>query len=57
MGTINWTILDYWAEGSCITSQRFHEAALRVIVSPIWGPNFNIRVEAVNDQIKIYKEG
>ena len=27
-----------WAEGSCVTSRRFHEAALRVIVSPSWGP-------------------
>jgi hypothetical protein len=26
------------AEGSCVTSQRFHEAVLRVIVSPSWGP-------------------
>jgi hypothetical protein len=23
-----------WAEGSCVASRRFHEAALRVIVSP-----------------------
>jgi hypothetical protein len=27
-----------WAEGSCVTSRRFHEAILRVIVSPSWGP-------------------
>ena len=27
-----------WAEGSCVTSRRFHEAALQVIVTPSWGP-------------------
>ena len=27
-----------WARGSCVTSRRFHEAVLRVIVSPSWGP-------------------
>jgi hypothetical protein len=26
------------AEGLCVTSRRFHEAVLRVIVSPSWGP-------------------
>ena len=28
-----------WAEGSCVTSWRFHEAVLRVIASPSWGPS------------------
>jgi hypothetical protein len=27
-----------WAEGSCVTSRRFHEAVLRVIVFSSWGP-------------------
>jgi hypothetical protein len=28
-----------WAEGPCVSSLRFHEAVLRVIVSPSWGPS------------------
>jgi hypothetical protein len=28
-----------WAEGSCVTSQRFHGAVLRVFVFPSWGPS------------------
>jgi len=41
-----------WAEGSCVTSRRIHEAALRVIVSPPAGfRHFVITGEAA----KIYK--
>jgi hypothetical protein len=47
---VQYSLLRHWAErrissehagcdeGSCVTSRQFHEAILRVIVSPIWGP-------------------
>jgi hypothetical protein len=39
-----------WAEGSCVTSRRFHEAALRVIVSPSWAQLFVITGEVVRNR-------